>query len=85
MSETAVVSEKLKESVVKRALKTLEWAPFERHLATVDLDQQGVAELVAHVRHSSDILLKRQDPKRKAARAEFVEALAKHLSDHVSS
>lgn len=73
---------KLKESVVKQALKALDWAPLEKHLHTLDLNVDAVAELIGHLRRSSDLLLKRLDSKRAAARKRFVDALAMHLANH---
>lgn len=85
MSGTEETSARLKESVVKEALKRLTWTPLEQHLLTVELDDVVVAELVGHIRRSSDFLLKRPDPKREASRARFIDALNKHLAGRVGA
>lgn len=83
MSKEAAPLETLKESVVKDALKNLNWTKFEKHLVAVDLDADDAGSIVAQLRRSGDFLLKRPDPKRVAARAKFVASLEKHLADHV--
>ena len=83
MSKEAAPLETLRESVVKDALKSLNWTKFEKHLVAVDIDADDAGAIVAQLRRSGDFLLKRPDAKREAARASFVAALETHLADHV--
>jgi len=85
MREPVTVPDKLKESIVKQALKTLDWAPLEKHLHTLDLRGDIATDLIGHLCRSGDLLLKRSDPKRAAARKKFIEALAEHLANHAGS
>jgi hypothetical protein len=73
---------KLKETAVKKALKTLAWDEFERHLSAIDFDQTDLIEFLGHIRRSSDFLIKRPDEAREAARSAFLEQLGKFLDDH---
>lgn len=83
MSPPVTKSVELKESVVKDALKSLDWPRLKGHLDEVALDQDDAGAIVALLRRSNDFLLKRPDPKRAAKRASFVASLEKHLADHV--
>src|SRR5436309_2075761 len=83
MSQEVTRSEPLKESLVKQALKSLNWTKFEKHLIAVDLDAADAEVIVSQLRRSSDFLLKRSDPTREAARAAFVASLEAHLAARV--
>ncbi|WP_264715167.1 nuclease-related domain-containing protein [Limobrevibacterium gyesilva] len=71
--------QKLKENLVKQALKAFAWSEFRQHLLMVDLDEDGLSELLGHIRRSTDFLIKRPDEAREAARSAFVEELRKFL------
>jgi hypothetical protein len=71
---------RLKENLVKRALKTLAWDKFKQHLITVDMDEGCVSELLGHIRRSTDFLLKRPDDAREEARSSFVVELTKFMA-----
>lgn len=64
-------------------MKTFAWDNFKQHLATVQVDEDCVSELLDHLRRSTDFLLKRPDETREQARAAFVAELTKYLIDHV--
>jgi hypothetical protein len=74
---------RLKETAVKKALKTLDWDEFEQHLSAIDFDQTDLTEFLGHIRRSSDFLIKRPDEAREAARFAFLEELGKFLEDHL--
>jgi hypothetical protein len=77
--------QRLKENLVKQALKTFAWDKFKQHLLTVHMDENCVSELLGHIRRSTDFLLKRPDQAREEARAAFVEGLRNYLADYVGS
>lgn len=77
--------QRLKESFVKQALKTLGWDKLKQHLSTVHLDEDSVSELLKHIRRSTDFLIKRPDEAREAARSAFIEELGKFLADQVGA
>ena len=83
MPQSVKKTEELKESVVKQALKSFDWATFKSHLDEVALNEDDAGAIVALLRRSNDFLLKRSDPKRAAKRASFVNSLEKHLADNV--
>jgi len=76
---------RLKEKLVKRALKTLDWDEFEAHLATIELDEANAADLVGHIRRDSKFLVKRPEPERQGARAAFLARLGGFLKDKVGA
>ena len=77
--------QRLKENLVKQAVKTFDWEKFKQHLSTVDLDEGSLTELLGHIRHSTDFLIKRPDMAREAARSTFVEELGKFLNDRLGA
>jgi hypothetical protein len=77
--------QKLKENLVKQALKTFAWNKFKQHLLTIDLDEDSLSELLGHIRRSTDFLIKRPDKAREAARSTFVEELRKFLEQHLGA
>jgi len=76
---------RLKESLVKEVLKTFDWAKLERHLSTVDLDEDWLSEVLGHIRRSNDFLIKRPDAAREATRSAFVEKLGNFLYDRLGA
>jgi hypothetical protein len=85
MTISALPTAKLKESLVKQALKTFEWEKFKQHLLTVHMDEDCVSELLRHIRHSTVFLLKRPDQAREEVRTEFIEELSNYLAARVGS
>lgn len=83
MSQNVAQPVELKESIIKYALKSLDWAKLKTHLDAVALDEDDAGAIAALVRRNNDLLIKRFDPKREAKRAAFVAGLEKHLADHV--
>lgn len=73
----------LKESVVKEALKNLDWTKLEKHLTAVRLDADGAEAIVSQIRRSTDFLTKRKNAKREARRASFVASLEHYLTEQV--
>ncbi|MDW9547927.1 NERD domain-containing protein [Sinorhizobium meliloti] len=71
---------KLKEDIVKKSLKSFNWVTLQKHLDTLDIEDDTVAELLGNIRRTTEFLLKRPDTKRETLRAEFVEKLAAYLS-----
>src|SRR3954466_13853546 len=76
---------RLKEAVVKDALKSFAWEKLKKHLLTLDIDAEVVSELLLHIRHSTDFLLKRPDQSREDARAAFTDALGKYVTENVGA
>lgn len=74
--------QRMKENLVKQALKTFVWEPFKQHLSTIQLDENSLFELFSHIRQSTDFLIKRPDQAREVARATFVEELRKFIENH---
>lgn len=66
---------RLKEGLVKQALKTLQWNELGQHLATVEFDDAVLSELLGYIRRSTDFLFKRTDAARDTMRSNFVAAL----------
>jgi hypothetical protein len=75
--------QRLKESLVKEALKTFAWDKFKQHLSMLDLDDEVVSELLSHIRRSTHFLIKRPDAAREAARSAFVDELGNFLKDQL--
>jgi hypothetical protein len=71
---------RLKEDIVKDALKRLAWPPLYGHLVKTGLDAPVFDELLGHVRRSNDLILKRPDTKKDGRRRAFLNALAEHVS-----
>jgi hypothetical protein len=76
---------RLKEGLVKQALKTLQWNKLGQHLATVQFDDAVLSDLLGHIRRSTDFLLKRSDTARKGMRDTFVAALRELLDEKLGS
>jgi hypothetical protein len=76
---------RLKEGLVKQALKTFAWDKFKQHLLTVHMGEDCVSELLGQIRRSTDFLLKGPDQDREEARAAFIDELRNYLADHVGS
>ena len=70
---------RLKEDIVKDALKRLAWPPLYGHLVKTGLDAPVFDELLGHVRRSNDLILKRPDTKKDGRRRAFLNALAEHV------
>jgi hypothetical protein len=75
---------RLKEDIVKDALKRLAWPPLYGHLVKTGLDAPVFDELLGHVRRSNDLILKRPDTKKDDRRRAFLNALAEHVSTQMS-
>ncbi|WP_157043577.1 nuclease-related domain-containing protein [Nitrobacter hamburgensis] len=73
---------RLKEKLVKQVLKTFAWGTLKQHLSTFQLNDDNLSELLGHIRHSTDFLLKRPDQAREDARAAFTEGLRSYLAEH---
>jgi len=73
---------RLKEDIVKQALKTFAWDKLKQHLSMLDLDDDTVLEFLSHIRRSTDFLIKRPDAAREAARSTFIDELGNFLKDH---
>lgn len=78
-------AQRLRENLVKEALKTLAWDKLRKHLLTVHMDEDCVSDLLGHIRRSTDFLIKRPDQARESARAGFTEELRSFLADHVGT
>lgn len=78
-------SQRLKDNLVKQALKTFAWDTFKQHLSTVDLDANSLSELLGHIRRSTDFLIKRPDEARETTRAAFVEELSKFIENQLGA
>lgn len=72
---------RLKEKLVKQVLKTFAWDTLKQHLSTFQLNDGNLSELLGHIRHSTDFLLKRPDQAREDARAAFTEGLRSYLAE----
>lgn len=83
MSNPVSTPEKLKEGIVKEALKRLDWPVFKSHLDAVAIDQDDAEAIVALLRRSNDFLLKRQEPKRAEKRTRFVGSLSSYFTESV--
>ena len=81
----AAQPQRLKEKLVKQALKTFAWEILRQHLSTVDLNEDSLSELLGHIRHSVDFLVKRPDEAREVARAAFVAELSKFIENHLGA
>lgn len=82
---TSHLPRRVQESVLKRALKPLAWDELEQHLLGVRLDGDGVAEMLGHIRRSSDFIMRRADAGRQAKRSAFLSQLAIYLSTNVDA
>ena len=78
-------SQRLRENLVKQAMKTFAWEAFKQHLSTVDLNANSLSELLSHIRRSTDFLIKRPDEARETTRAAFVEELSKFIENHLGA
>lgn len=78
-------SQRLKENLVKQALKTFAWETFKQHLSKVDVNANSLSELLGHIRRSTDFLIKRPDEARETTRAAFVEELSKFIENHLGT
>lgn len=85
MTNFEAQTRRLKEKLLKKALKTFAWDELKQHLMIVDMDENSLSELLGHIRRSTDFLIKRPDEARESLRAEFVEELRKYLADHLGS
>ncbi|MBW6418041.1 nuclease-related domain-containing protein [Celeribacter sp. PS-C1] len=70
---------RLKESLVKEALKKLQWETLSQHLEMVPFDDIILSELLGHIRRSTDFLLKRSNTAREKKRNTFIAALRELL------
>ena len=76
---------RLKEGLVKQALKTLQWNKLGQHLETITFDDEVLTELLGHVRRNTDFLIKRHDMARAGLRGTFVAALRELLDNKMGS
>jgi hypothetical protein len=81
--QTSPPTPRLKETAVKKALKTLAWSEFQKHLTAVNIDQTDLAGLLGHIRRSTDFLIKRPDEVREEACAAFLDELGKFLENRL--
>ena len=80
-----LIPTRLKEGLVKDTLKAFEWPRLERHLASIDFQEDAFAELLGHIRRANDLILKRPDPRREKARDRFVGQLSAYISGRLSA
>ena len=85
VSRLASETSRLKEGLVKQALKSLQWNKLEQHLATVPFDDAVLSELLGHIRRSTDFLLKRSDTAREKMRDTFLAGLRELLDRKLGS
>lgn len=78
-------AQRLKQDIVKQALKTLAWKKLEEHLATINIDEACLDELLAHIRRCTDFIIKRPNLTREHDRIHFIDKLAKFLRQTVGS
>jgi hypothetical protein len=72
---------RLKEGLVKDALARLSWPDLEAHLDATGLDDDGLDDLLGHVRRADALVLKRPDDVRSALRAQFLGSLSDYLTN----
>ncbi len=76
---------KLSEETVKKSLAALDWPMLEQHFETFALSEEDAEQLFNHIRHYTNFLIKRDDPKRTIKRERFVDALRQYLETVVSA
>jgi hypothetical protein len=70
----------LQETILKAALKALDWAKLKGQLDQQPLDASAIAYLCELIRHETDLLNKYPNPSREAGRTALFDALSTHLA-----
>ncbi|OJT96296.1 MAG: hypothetical protein BGN82_02650 [Alphaproteobacteria bacterium 65-7] len=70
----------LEESIVKSALKSLDWAVLNAHLDQIQMDAPAAERLGEIIRHDGDLIQKYPNPPRETKRTAFFHALSTYVS-----